>query len=312
MILDIFFAFSPALLLLAIPAFLLFNKSKADAKMFNGWPEFSDAHKEVQRRIDFILGEGFEGKYVWQINVGGNTGWKNVNSAELEAYAMEFTKPENAEAGFSVETKDRQDGVDRAKGKWGGNYAEIPILNGTRIVFCYNGYIHTVREGGFKYVDWMHYDTAPEAMQDIFELACRTEKHTDAVGWSKLTPGDLANAYAYPSPEIVAKYGNNLSYFVRCAPKNLGCQLVGKNISLSQAGLMIAGVAATVATGGALAPALIAAGASLAPASVSGLVNKVTGVADGSITPEDVRQQATDYVLKNAKDYIIHDGVTKG
>lgn len=144
----------------------------------------------------------------------------------------------------------------------------------------------------WKKVDWMHWPTLENAAQGIFAIATGSDGSYPAVN-----PGDSWQAYAYPSSQTVVQYGNNLGYYVRCAPKNIGCQLFGKDISTKTAIMFVAGLAVTAATAGiagvAVLPAIAAAGISSGAAIV---------LPEGQ-TKDQVVAAANQYIKSNPDQY---------
>ncbi len=104
--------------------------------------------------------------------------------------------------------------------------------------------------GRYPSLSWMHWDNEQQAMQGIFNEARRYIGPVPNDGWQ---------AYTYPE---------GIKSYVRCGPKNLGCQIFHKNISVGQAVLVLGGALVTAGTAGfagpAVAAALISSGAALA------------------------------------------------
>ncbi len=198
---------------------LLDNKSYQNSPYNLDW-QFAEQHRQVQNRINRILGDGFRGTITYDgkkitaqqahdLIVANPTWWKR--SIDI-----------NYRYGFF----DEKDGATGTK-----FYFKVPVFK---------------LEGGWKDVDWMHWDSLDAAMKGIFQTCIGGENWNGKA----LTPKDDYKAYSYPTPSIANQYGSNLPYFKRCAPANVGCQLFGVNISASTAIIILGAVIATVATGG--------------------------------------------------------------
>ncbi len=222
----------------AVAAAVVQNKTVPQKLSFS----YASAHQQAQDRINWMLGGGFNASYVTDGSFGGASNKAFLSTeGDQDTNKLVFMK-QLCSSGYSN--------------------AVCSFVNRDDIIGTVNRWLsqgNLRSQGGWKYTPWMHYSSPDDAMKNLYLIATSGNDFKPA-----LSTGDTYKAYSYPSPEIVAQYGNNLSYFIRCAPDNLGCQLIGKNISLSSVLAIIGSSVGAFITGGAGIPLLVAAVSSFA------------------------------------------------
>ncbi|SRR6266446_2310819 len=195
--------------------------------------KFSPAHLEVQNRIDRLLGSGFNTIQGFAQYYGGSAGMYCTFANASQRPGNQIL---NCLPAGTVKTK------------------EQVIANGTHTYVHELYAVYNEPVEGWSEDDTIHGANPDEAMQQIFHAVTHCVAGDCQFGspLSHGMPQDDYKAYSYPSPIVAAQYGNNLPHFIRCGTDV--CRLIGQDISIAQALLLIGGIAATIITGGSALP----------------------------------------------------------
>jgi len=277
---------------------------------------FTHEHQIIQSRIDRILGSGFAGSI--SPFVFGKETWTYPQPAPPNADILMPDGTRNLRFLITNYTNNDWEGSDKSQKTFDWLIHQIGHSTDFNNSIPARGGIVSICKlnPGWKTDDAIHYDNADQAMQGLYSIA---SDNSQFGGQGTTNSNDTYKAYSYPSPSVAAQYGNNLPYFIKCAPENIGCQLFQVNISTGTAlmvlGAALVGVAAAIFAPEAL-PILLPYIQKIAGkitnaktinnvASAKQFVTDMVKIKNGASinvqngTTADMQQQASDYVDNN-------------